>query len=346
LVVSTLFASLLLAACLPLEHALRFLSLVAEAERTLHRPTVVPSHQDSDLVGPLWTVDRLYATSNFGNPEICATHSGVALSGSWGSSLHDGVLLLDAASGEPVWTESGLVSWHIACSPDAVFLGGNYSVWRRNSDTGRAEWHRGVRVPGDIIHLHLADGAVYIWTRPHDATTIFDAITGETLPLPPVNDGRQLLLVRGDAAYAGYGSLSFYYQGADQPQWRAVLSASIYETPTFTDSIIYARSGEHLGRVYALEGSSGEVLWSTDANIRSNLVVTSQALYVLTDRGELQSLDPVSGESTTLTIFQPGNLSTGLDTGGYYIALSDETSTLYVYLGLTYELMAFHLRSR
>ncbi len=341
MVASILVTSSVLAACVPLEYALRFLDLVAEAEHALHPPTVVPAVVGSTLVGPLWTVHNLYAPSNFGDPEICATNTGVALAGFRGSPHRAGVLLLDATSGEQVWARTGLGVWRVACSPDAVFLAWNYSIWRRNPTSGRAEWHRTVGVPGDIIHLHQAGGNLYVWTRPDDATMVLDAVTGDIAPLPTVNDGRALLLVQTDAVFAGYGSLSFFDSDAGQPRWRAVLNGGIYETPFFTDSAVYVRTGETLGTVHALDRSSGEILWSTDRNIRSNLLVSSESLYVLTNQGQLQSIDPISGQPTTLLTFQPAHLPVGGDLGGYYLALSEEPHRLYIYLGYTGELMAF-----
>jgi outer membrane protein assembly factor BamB len=219
-------------------------------------------------------------------------------------------------------------------------------VWRRNSQNGQGEWRHWLPVPGDIVHLHAAEGKVYVWTRPNDETTIMDAGTGETQHVASFNDARELLLVRDDAALAGYGALMSFGLDADQPAWRAILSGGIYETPAITNSTIYVRSGEAVGRVYALERSSGEVTWSTAENIRSNLAHTSQGLYVLTDRGELQLLDPLSGQPTTLLQFHPQELPVGLDNGGYYLAASEETGTLYVYLGATYQLMAFQFDSR
>lgn len=329
--------------CAPFEYAINVLDDVSEVQSALYPPTLVPSLVSTAIRGPLWTVDHINAYPNLGVPEICATQSEVAISGGRRPSFSLGVFVLDGKSGNPLWAQTGLSKLRVTCAEDAVFVASSTSIWRRNPSTRQVEWHRTVPWPTDIIHLHHAEGKLYAWTRPDAATTILDAASGDVLVAPTVNDSRQLLLIARDAVFAGYGNITAYDVVRDEPLWTDDLEARVYEPPSFDESIVYVRTGEAIGTVYALDRSTGEVLWATGRHILSNLLHSDGSLYVLTEQGELQALDPITGAATTLMRFQPAPLPVGGYPVGYYLAMSEPLHLIYIYIGDTRQLMAYEI---
>lgn len=329
--------------CAPFEHTVRVLGVVSDVQSALHPPTVVPSLVSNAIRGPLWTVDHIDADPNFGVPEICATQSEVAISGGRRTSFFLGVFVLDGKSGNQLWAQTGLSNWRVTCAEDAVFVSSSTSIWRRNPSTGQVEWQRGVPWTTDIIHLHHAEGKLYTWMRPDDDTTVLDAASGDVLIAPTVNDSRQLLLIAQDAVFAGYGTITAYDVLRDEPLWTDRLEARVYEPPSFDESIVYVRTGKAIGTVSALDRSTGEVLWATGRHILSNLLHSDGLLYVLTEQGELQALDPITGAPTTLMQINPAPLPVGGYTGGYYLAMSEPLHLIYIYIGNTRQLMAYQI---
>jgi outer membrane protein assembly factor BamB len=341
--IALILLSFTASACAPVDYAIRVINLIGQAETTLHRPTVVPHTAGNNASGPIWSVDGLYALPNWGEPPLCSTESEVALFGIPEGGSLGSVMVFDATSGAEIWKLGDLGLGRVACSSDAIYVASSYSVSRRTPSTGEIEWQRLIRFPGDIIHIHYADGSLFVWNRPNDETTMLDATSGELSPLPQINRGERYLLLTENMLFTGYGHLQAHDLATSAAIWTAETPGSFYETPSFTSRAIFARTGAAQGTAYAIDRFTGQVLWQTTPDVVSNLLLSNGRLFLLTSNGVLASLDPATGKATELIRFEPSPLPLGGDTAGYYVAISKQHSILVVYMGASTQLMAFDL---
>jgi len=100
-----------------------------------------------------------------------------------------------------------------------------------------------------------------------------------------------------------------------------------------------------MGSVYAMQRSTGKILWKTDNNVISNIVISpaKKLAYVLTRDGKLLGIDIDNGASTTLIEFSnvPFVLNGEDIVGGYELAYDQTTKSLFILLGDSRQLFAF-----
>jgi outer membrane protein assembly factor BamB len=81
-----------------------------------------------------------------------------------------------------------------------------------------------------------------------------------------------------------------------EPEWTFEGDAPLWPGATFADGVVYA--GSDGGRLYALDGRTGERLWSfrADGPIRTRAAVSGGAAYFQADDGVLYRLDAATGD--------------------------------------------------
>jgi outer membrane protein assembly factor BamB len=130
--------------------------------------------------------------------------------------------------------------------------------------------------------------------------------------------------------------------------WEVELDRELTLAPVFTDNIIYLRTGRGVGSAYAIERSTGKILWKTDNTIISNLALSTKkdSVYVLNQSGELWKIDGSSGESEHIIEFtNTPFLINGPEeiVGGYELAYDNTENILYILLGDSRQLFAYQM---
>ena len=128
-------------------------------------------------------------------------------------------------------------------------------------------------------------------------------------------------------------------------EWESDIKGYIRMSPHFTKDAIYIRTGEIMGRTYAIDRDNGKTLWETDGDIVSDIAYSpeKERIYILTRDGELLSVDTNSGNTRTLIQFSnpPFILNGEQQVGGYEVAYDESTRMLFVALGGSRQLFAF-----
>jgi outer membrane protein assembly factor BamB len=127
--------------------------------------------------------------------------------------------------------------------------------------------------------------------------------------------------------------------------WRIGLDRQLRMAPLFTDDVIYLRLGGTMGSAYAIERSTGKILWKTNDIVVSNIALSEPGgmAYMLTRNGELWGVKKDTGEITTLIEFSnsPFILNGEDIVGGYELAYDQTTMSLFILLGDSRQLFAF-----
>ena len=91
------------------------------------------------------------------------------------------------------------------------------------------------------------------------------------------------------------------------------------------------------GQIEAFDGDSGDVVWHSEFNVISNVVVANDVAFYFTDSAELIAVDVYSGEKVGSVTFSIPNVEIGEDRG-YFVAVNDKT--IFVYFGDSRQLFA------
>ena len=119
------------------------------------------------------------------------------------------------------------------------------------------------------------------------------------------------------------------------------------DEPVLSADTAYVRTGALVGRVYAVALDTGELLWSTDRNVVSNVAVTEGMVFFLTEEGELVGVSPASGQRVATAGFSPSNLplnTSDSPVGAYLVAASE--GRVFALLGDSDQLFAFSVPDR
>ncbi|MFD5320763.1 PQQ-binding-like beta-propeller repeat protein [Streptomyces sp. NPDC127098] len=181
----------------------------------------------------------------------------------------------DAATGEIVWNHSAGRMYAMAAADEVVYYSGyttssgNIYLYTLDAGTGEQLWR--VRIGDDVddmMHSLAFTGGV-IHGVSDGALSAWDADTGD------------LLRTR-----------------------RTDLDLQHPEPPTMSGGVVYASGVSEpntgYGEVLAVSAETGDVLWENRMMVGedASLTVTAEAVYVVTEFGDLYLLDTNSGETT------------------------------------------------
>lgn len=226
----------------------------------------------------------------------------------------DGLVALDAETGERRWRAEHSVSLGVAASArtETVFAGDNGSdrVYAYDLTDGTTRWER--RIDGRTATKHTLTAAERTVFVGDDAGVLhalegidgatrwrFDTGGGRLFSSPAVADG---------VAYVGSG----WYETADSPhhlyaldvatgevEWRFQAPEAVFCSPVVAGGVCYFGGVD--GRVYALDAADGELMWEFDLGeqLKSSLAVVSGALVCNTSAGAVYALtEPTDAEPT------------------------------------------------
>src|SRR5688572_20122380 len=101
-----------------------------------------------------------------------------------------------------------------------------------------------------------------------------------------------------------------------------------------------------MGKIYALDKRTGNLLWNIDAHVLSNVGTNKSQIYFLTNDGYLKVLDLNTGQEITKLEFSPTSLEpnsppSGNIIGAYYLWVDTENSIVTISFGDSCQLAAF-----
>jgi outer membrane protein assembly factor BamB len=314
----------------------------------LPTPAVHHTPLKTSGLSEIWSLPNIYAEQAYYMPEMVASAGKVMLVGRMSNNEEDRLICLDGSSGKVAWErdpehkERGSLSV-IYSAPLGLFSGrtGVPSVKKLDLSTGDELWSQSLPGRG-LLYIFVNGGEVQI------VTTLewFTRLNAENGKVIEKINGRGILFSTPQITFSPI--LSNNLQAEDTTTgkliWRVSLDRELRMAPIFTDDIIYLRSGETIGSVYALKSLTGDTLWKID-NIVSNIAVSpaKKLAYVLTREGKLLGIDIDTGVSTTLIEFSNGPFTlNGEDiVGGYELAYDQTTGSLFILLGDSRQLFAF-----
>lgn len=260
------------------------------------------------------------------------------------------LICLDGTSGKVAWEkvdqrheQRGSLS-AISAIPGELYAGygGVPSVKKLDLSTGDVFWSQTLSGRG-LLYLFMLEKEVQISTSPEWFSRL-NAKSGEVIENVK---GREIFISTPKITVSPIlmNELQAEETATGKLIWRIGLDGELRMAPVFTEDLIYLRSGRTMGSAYEVQSSTGEILWQTDDNVISNIVVSpaKNLAYFLTRDGKLWGIDIDTGVITTLIEFSNGPfVLNGEDiVGGYELAYDPTTRTLFILLGDSRQLFAF-----
>lgn len=272
----------------------------------------------------LWVRPDVYTRENVGKVNLASSGSKIFLLGSLDIEESNTVIALDIMTGDMVWKSDPKPSSTLYVDQEGVYVGqsgGGGRISKFDPDTGKVLWSRSFWYASGVLHLIVYKDQLHAYLAP-DRHRILRTSDGKTI---------------------------FAILPKQPPFFDSRVCGEIHDTPIYTSDTVYYRTGylsSVVGKVCAVDLSTGELRWKSDLNVISNIVVKENAVFVLVEKGDLLALNPVSGEEISTLKISFDNKPFVIQTpqGGvfpYFVAYDDEKDILSVYLGDSRQLFAF-----
>ena len=316
------------------------------------RPTPASYHLPSKISGlsEIWSLTNIYTEQDDYMPKMVASAGKVLFVGSISNDHEDRLICLDGSSGKVSWErvdpryeERGRLRV-ISATHGEFYAGysGVPSVKKLELSTGDVLWSQSLSGRG-FVYLFVIGNEIQISTTPEwfsklyaESGVVIENVQGREIYIStPRITISPILMNELQAEETATGKLI----------WRVRLDHQLRMAPLFTEDLIYLRSGRTMGSLYAVQLSTGNILWKTDNIVISNITISpsKKLAYVLTRDGKLLGIDMDSGVITTLIEFSNGPFTlNGEDiVGGYELAYDPTTRYLFILLGDSRQLFAF-----
>lgn len=306
-------------------------------------PRAAPLHALAEPSGLVlsWTKENVYTVWSTFDSTMGASGGRYCFLGGLEPTVDNELICLNDVGGEVLWRQFSGTHSSIVVTADAVFVAYNNLAGVRKYDIeGNVVWSRNLGGTGSD-YLYVLNGQIQILTIP-ERFWILDL------------DGRALTSVKGnkifvllpDQTFSELSGLRATDTNTGNVLWQFNRLDDVLEmAPLFISGKVLLRTGQESGSIYALNSSTGKLLWRTDDSIVSNVVYSpSQHLvYALNRSGALLAFAEDTGTSTTLLSFTGGPLLLNGEArvGSYQLAYDEDTKTLLISLGDSRQLFAF-----
>ncbi|GJM39891.1 MAG: hypothetical protein DHS20C20_01730 [Ardenticatenaceae bacterium] len=237
----------------------------------------------------------------------------------------------------------------MAASNDLIFVGdvggkndgtsafGASKITAYDAETGDAVWSTRIVGAKHIDTIVVTGSSLSVGGSPSQNYYFLDLTTGEVVNTFAVTKG--FLLFSSDEIEVrriSGADLQAIDKHTDTIIWEQNLSDIIIQPLVLVDGILFARTGDDLGQLVALDQATGNILWK-HANVASNIAVENGVVYFLTEDAQLLVADPRTGEILRKLVFSPAPLQ-NVSNHGFYVAVSGDI--LLVYFGDSQNLFA------
>jgi outer membrane protein assembly factor BamB len=316
-------------------------------------PPIATHSVNTTSINELWSLSDVYTRQSDFTPMMTADAGKIALIGSLDNKiLIAGLICLDSVDGHLSWQmqdsldEPGYFSSLTAKSGELfVGSGGVPSVKKYDFATGDLLWPQSIEGGGQP-YIFIVDKEIQIPTAPFWFTAL-DSATGKILRTIKKDS---IFISTVDDTFLRWGSeMRAINTKTGEPLWEVPLDHELSMQPVFTENTIFLRSGNGIGSVYAIERSTGKILWKTDDTFISDIAFSDKKdlVYVINQNGEGWEINGSSGEMKPIIEFSntPFQINGPEATvGGYEIAFDNTEDILYVLLGDSTQLIAFDMK--
>lgn len=313
-------------------------------------PPIATHSVNTTSIKELWSLSDVYTSQSDLTPMMIADSGKIALIGSLDKKiLIAGLICVDSSDGHLNWQmqdrldEPGYFSSLTANSGELfVGYGGESSVKKYDFATGDLLWSQSIEGGGQP-YIFFVDKEIQAPTSPFWFTAL-DSATGKILRTIKKDS---IFISTVDDTFLRWGSeMRAINTKTGELLWEAQLDHVLSMQPVFTENTIFLRSGNGIGSIYAIERSTGNILWKTDDTFISDIAFSDKngLVYVINQNGEVWEINGSSGERKpiiefTNTPFQYNGPEATV--GGYEIAYDNTEDILYVLLGDSTQLFAF-----
>ncbi len=298
----------------------------------------------------LWERSDVCVSYDWMMPLVTAYDGKVFLAGRLSREEESSLIALDATDGTPVWQrDQGFKDGLIATSA-GLYVGdtsGFARVVLYDLSTGEVVWQRRFLDSNSVLYMAAEGDNASVYLNPdsfyvlrgdngdteyslHSANPVFLRTASETFVRQSYSNALQLLENQGGGV-----------------TWEAHLYERVLQPPVFTSSIVFVRTDEAMGRLYAIDRNNGDILWNTDRIVISNAVVAGNVVFYLTQEGLLVGADTQTGDVVSQVIFTPAPFlvrDSKTEADGYYVAYDPKTDTILALLGDSNQLFGFRIQ--
>jgi outer membrane protein assembly factor BamB len=236
------------------------------------------------------------------------------------------LIALDARTGDIIWQYGDANVSVLTVSANQLFIGelGGGRVTALNPDTGAIEWSTNGRI-GNVTNVLVRENILYVDTV-GGGYFLFDADTGNILQTIPYTVGEAPnpdipIWSDHNMNLQFVGNMGFFQYPTDFPMYKGEITA--------TDEI------------------SGNQIWTSGSfYAATRLAASPLGIFVLDSDGKLLSFGLTDGEMNQVIQFEPAPTlrNEDGDTYGYYVAVDSDNQLLFLYLGDSAQLFAFHIQ--
>jgi outer membrane protein assembly factor BamB len=290
----------------------------------------------------LWKKSNVYSLHSTFNPMIQGTsqrvYAGVQIRDFSGT-----IAAYDIKTGSSLWQQTFSLPVNLLVSDTNLYVGEYNKLVVHDVETGNPKKEINLPKVGTIQNIYASGENLYISTG-NGSWVVYNAnkdeaeISEPLLPYAPFVIENEILYTND---VEGFKAVDTNTQSV---LWKYSVDDIINPHPLFTsDKIIVPTQN---GRVYALNKNTGDLLWSQDFDLISNLAADSFHLFFLSKAGFLKVVDLGTGQEIQSLGFSPATFQTSTsDTivGGYNIWVDSESEIAVVSLGYSCQLMALQL---
>ena len=287
----------------------------------------------------IWTLDNVYAIQSDFEPAISAADNLVCVLGDLSFPPKNVVSCIDAMSGNPVWQKSTGAPAGIIVLPEAVIVSyDGIKGIEKYGTNGDLIWSFSVT---GVLYTYVYDDQLQLFMHPER----FQALRLDTGSVLEELKNQKVIYSTTTERFVKDVNLEARSTDLSQLLWSVERGNKIRLAPLFTKDFVFFRTGNTMGTVFAVNQSTGHILWQTDSNIISNIVYISKddKVVLLTIDGRLLFINAQTGEQETRADFSnpPFILNGEQVVGGYELAYDESSGSVYLLLGDSRQLFAF-----
>jgi outer membrane protein assembly factor BamB len=258
--------------------------------------------------------------------------------------------VLDATTGQLEWQVTDLPNEHsLATDQDRLFIAVNWNIRAYDLSDGKLLWQTPGELPGHTGYWLYPMGKE-IWAystessfgKTEQVVRAYDALDGTLKGQSRMKaaDNTYMMFRSPSADYWGTrDSLSAIDRSSGKTVWQMKLARPTSHWPILTNSMIILSDGHFWGEpaeLYALDVRTGAPIWLYTARCLSNIVMSNNTLYAITESTALAGIDPQTGGEKGYITFTTIKAA---DNTQYWVAAAGDK--VFAYFGDSQELIAF-----
>ena len=302
-------------------------------------------------ISPIIAYDKLFTSSREGEVTAIEPKTGKEI---WSVNLSD----VDGKSGFFESNKPALISGGPVACINKIFLGSeNGKIYALDAATGKLDWQSTIK--GEVLSAPALDAGILVVNSSSGVMKAYNAATGEELW--KIDQDTPALTLRGISAptissggvFIGTpdGNVSVYILQNGQQGWSAPVGEptgsteferviDVDSSPAVFGDKVYTISSR--GNLVALELRTGQVVWERQYSSYTDLLVTTNTIYLTDIKGHVYAVDRLNGTEKWSQLALTNRDVTGPVEVGNYIVVGDYEGYLHWLNSSTGEFVARH----